>query len=191
MEHFLKIKCVDSRVNVHIFASKSAPFTLTTVQVLNLALTQETDYSALPLIRKTSFMIKSLKKIIRHVFCFKLCTVPASVMREMFGKGPSSSPSAWARVATPPISRLGRVAAPSNSRLGRVATPSSSRLGRVATDGVAARPLSRFSWPLQQLERRLKVTLFTRRLCTFAYYRCLQWERLITQGRSLMANGRA
>jgi hypothetical protein len=39
MGHLLKIKCVDSRVNVHILASKSVPFTLTTMQVLNLALT--------------------------------------------------------------------------------------------------------------------------------------------------------
>jgi hypothetical protein len=39
MGHMLKIKCVDSRLNVHIFASKSVPFTLTTVQVPNLALT--------------------------------------------------------------------------------------------------------------------------------------------------------
>jgi hypothetical protein len=35
----LKIKCVDSRVNVNILASMSVPFTLTTVQVPNLALT--------------------------------------------------------------------------------------------------------------------------------------------------------
>jgi hypothetical protein len=35
----LKIKCLDSRVNVHILASTSVPFTLTTVQVPNLALT--------------------------------------------------------------------------------------------------------------------------------------------------------
>jgi hypothetical protein len=34
----LKTKCVDSRVNMHILASTSAPFTLTTVQVPNLAL---------------------------------------------------------------------------------------------------------------------------------------------------------
>jgi hypothetical protein len=38
MGHLLKIKCVDSRVNEHILASKSVPFTLTTVQVPNLAL---------------------------------------------------------------------------------------------------------------------------------------------------------
>jgi hypothetical protein len=42
-----KIKCVDSRVNVHILDSSSVPFTLTTVQMPNLALTQhEEDYSA-------------------------------------------------------------------------------------------------------------------------------------------------
>ncbi len=40
MGHFLKIKCVDSRVNVHILASTIVPFTLTTVQVPNFALTQ-------------------------------------------------------------------------------------------------------------------------------------------------------
>jgi hypothetical protein len=45
MGHVLKIKCVDSRVNVHILALKSVPFTLTTVEVPNLALTHETDYS--------------------------------------------------------------------------------------------------------------------------------------------------
>jgi hypothetical protein len=39
MGHLLKIKCVDSRVSVHILASTIVPFTLTTVQVPNLALT--------------------------------------------------------------------------------------------------------------------------------------------------------
>jgi hypothetical protein len=39
MGYFLKIKCVDSRVNVHILASTSVSFTLTTVQAPNLALT--------------------------------------------------------------------------------------------------------------------------------------------------------
>ncbi len=39
MGHKLNIKCVDSRVNVNIVASTSVPFTLTTVQVPNLALT--------------------------------------------------------------------------------------------------------------------------------------------------------
>jgi hypothetical protein len=39
MGHLLKIKCVDSRVKVHILASTRVPFTLTTVQVPNLALT--------------------------------------------------------------------------------------------------------------------------------------------------------
>jgi hypothetical protein len=38
MGHLLKIKCVDSRVNVHILASTSVLYTLTTVQVQNLAL---------------------------------------------------------------------------------------------------------------------------------------------------------
>jgi hypothetical protein len=38
MGHKLKIKCVDSRVNVHSSSSTGAPFTLTTVQVPNLAL---------------------------------------------------------------------------------------------------------------------------------------------------------
>jgi hypothetical protein len=37
MGHMLKVKCVDSRVNVNILASTSVPFTLTTVQVPNLA----------------------------------------------------------------------------------------------------------------------------------------------------------
>ncbi len=37
----MKIKCVDSRVNVNIFASTSVPFILTTVQVPNLALTHK------------------------------------------------------------------------------------------------------------------------------------------------------
>jgi hypothetical protein len=46
MGHLLKIKCLDSRVNVRILASSSVPFTLTTVQVPNLALnSQETDNS--------------------------------------------------------------------------------------------------------------------------------------------------
>ncbi len=39
MGHKLKIKCVDSRVNVHNLASTGVPFALTTVQVPNLALT--------------------------------------------------------------------------------------------------------------------------------------------------------
>jgi hypothetical protein len=39
MGHLLKIKCVDSRVNVYILASTSVPFTFTTVQVTNIALT--------------------------------------------------------------------------------------------------------------------------------------------------------
>jgi hypothetical protein len=43
----LKIKCVDSRVNVHLLASRSVPFTLTTIQAPNLALThKKTDNSA-------------------------------------------------------------------------------------------------------------------------------------------------
>ncbi len=37
----MKIKCVDSRVNVAIFASTSVPFVLTTVQVPNLAITHK------------------------------------------------------------------------------------------------------------------------------------------------------
>ncbi len=37
----MKIKCVDSRVNVNIFASTSVPFILTTVQVPNSALTHK------------------------------------------------------------------------------------------------------------------------------------------------------
>jgi hypothetical protein len=37
----LKIKCVDSRVNVNIFASTSVPFILTTVQVPNIAPTHK------------------------------------------------------------------------------------------------------------------------------------------------------
>ncbi len=39
MGHLLKIKCLDSRLNVHILASASVTFTLTTVQVPILALT--------------------------------------------------------------------------------------------------------------------------------------------------------
>ncbi len=47
MGPLLKIKCVDSRVNVHILSSTRVPFTLTTVQVPNLALTHtKKDYSA-------------------------------------------------------------------------------------------------------------------------------------------------
>jgi hypothetical protein len=41
MGHSLKKKCVDSRVNVNIFASTSVPSILTTVQVPNLALTHK------------------------------------------------------------------------------------------------------------------------------------------------------
>ncbi len=39
MGHKLKTKCVDSRVNAHDLASTGVPFTLTMVQVPNLALT--------------------------------------------------------------------------------------------------------------------------------------------------------
>jgi hypothetical protein len=47
MGHLLKIKCVDSRVNVHNLASTSVPFTLTTVQVPNLETnSQKTDNNA-------------------------------------------------------------------------------------------------------------------------------------------------
>jgi hypothetical protein len=38
MGHWLKIKSVDSRVNMHILAATSVPFTLSTVPVPNLAL---------------------------------------------------------------------------------------------------------------------------------------------------------
>ncbi len=41
MGHMLKIKSVDSRVNGHILASTSVPFTLMTVQVSNVALTHK------------------------------------------------------------------------------------------------------------------------------------------------------
>jgi hypothetical protein len=41
MGHKLKIKCVDSRVNVYNLASTGVPFTLRTVQVPNLALTHK------------------------------------------------------------------------------------------------------------------------------------------------------
>jgi hypothetical protein len=40
MGHLLNIKCVDSRVSVHILAPTSVSLTLTTVQVSNLALTR-------------------------------------------------------------------------------------------------------------------------------------------------------
>jgi hypothetical protein len=39
MGHLLKIKCVDSRINVHILDSTGVLFTLTTVQVPKIALT--------------------------------------------------------------------------------------------------------------------------------------------------------
>jgi hypothetical protein len=47
MGHLLKIKCVDSRVNVNILAPTSVPFRPKTVQVPNLALTRhDIDNSA-------------------------------------------------------------------------------------------------------------------------------------------------
>jgi hypothetical protein len=49
MGHLLKIKCVDSWVNVHILASTSVPFTLTMVQVPNLALTHTRRITVWPL----------------------------------------------------------------------------------------------------------------------------------------------
>ncbi len=48
MGHLLKIKCVDSRVNVHILASISVSFRLTTVQVPNLALTRKKRITGYP-----------------------------------------------------------------------------------------------------------------------------------------------
>jgi hypothetical protein len=46
MGHLLKIKCVDSRVNVNVLASTSVQFKPTTVQVPNLTLhSHETDNS--------------------------------------------------------------------------------------------------------------------------------------------------
>jgi hypothetical protein len=54
MGHLLKIKCVDSRVNVHILASTSGSFTHTTVQVPNSALTH-TKQITVPL-RSTSMV---------------------------------------------------------------------------------------------------------------------------------------
>jgi hypothetical protein len=41
MGHLLEIKCADSRVNVHILASTIVTFTLTAMQVPNLALTHK------------------------------------------------------------------------------------------------------------------------------------------------------
>ncbi len=41
MRHLLKIKCVDSMVNVPNLTSTSVPFIFTTVQVPNLALTHK------------------------------------------------------------------------------------------------------------------------------------------------------
>jgi hypothetical protein len=47
MGHLLKIKCVDSRVNVNILDSTSVPFTLMTVQNAKFSTnSHETDYSA-------------------------------------------------------------------------------------------------------------------------------------------------
>jgi hypothetical protein len=39
MEHLLKLKCAHSPLNLHILSSTSVPFTLMTMQVPNLALT--------------------------------------------------------------------------------------------------------------------------------------------------------
>jgi hypothetical protein len=47
MGHLLEIKCIDSRVNVHIFASTCVSFTLTTVQVTISTNSHEADNSAL------------------------------------------------------------------------------------------------------------------------------------------------
>jgi hypothetical protein len=46
MGHLLKIKCVDSRGNVHIVTSKNVPFTLTTVYCAKFSPnSHETEYS--------------------------------------------------------------------------------------------------------------------------------------------------
>jgi hypothetical protein len=55
MGHLLKIKCVDSRVNVHILASTCVPFTLTSMQVPNLALT---DMKGITVYHSTAEQIK-------------------------------------------------------------------------------------------------------------------------------------
>jgi len=47
MEHLLKLKCSHSPLNLRILSSTSVPFTLTTVQVLNLALTHKKRISKL------------------------------------------------------------------------------------------------------------------------------------------------
>ncbi len=60
-------KCVESRMNVHILASKNVPFTLTTVQVPNLALTHKITVQVLYLfihiysISTTNFSVKRQK----------------------------------------------------------------------------------------------------------------------------------
>jgi hypothetical protein len=60
-------------VNVHILASKSVPFTLTTVQVSNLARTQhESDYSAYTL---TQAWLHSHRYLRRTVVMFHLATL--------------------------------------------------------------------------------------------------------------------
>jgi hypothetical protein len=63
MGHLLKLKCVDSRVNVLIFASTSASFTLTTVQVPNLALTHT--------------------KRIKNNYCFRLWHITDSIFQHL------------------------------------------------------------------------------------------------------------
>jgi hypothetical protein len=70
MGHLLKIKCGESRVNVHILATTSISFTRTTVQVPNLALTHTK--------RITVYLLYVTNTVIRFVSNsakFSICTV--------------------------------------------------------------------------------------------------------------------
>ncbi len=62
MGHLLKRKCSHSPLNLRILSSTSVPFTLTTVQVLNLALTHKK-------------LITVIDKVAEHPFCYIHCFV--------------------------------------------------------------------------------------------------------------------
>jgi hypothetical protein len=68
MGHLLKKKCVDSRVNVHILASTSVPYTLSTVQVPNLALTHTKRITVFFFYARVSFKEKGHKSFIQQHF---------------------------------------------------------------------------------------------------------------------------
>jgi hypothetical protein len=79
MGHLLKIKCEDSKVNVHILTSTSVPFTLTTVQVTNLALTRRKRITVHPTLgcphKEWKVQLTDIVQAVSLKFCANIMTV--------------------------------------------------------------------------------------------------------------------